>query len=1090
MTGYSDLLYIPVKYTGAGMKFQFLTSGYPLLKESVTSGGFTFDMYKGAAVLSSVQGDTIIPAVREGRRFDGTHNTTFTQRRIQVQLQDEPVGYANALVRTGKPTIYRDSIYTTYAPNTPYSGIYRSSLNFEKPACTNTQPGYKETDTLRDVGVDTPFAYGERSKNVINGVLGAGSTADWPRCSGMQTVEGRKFAVYITAEPRVYIFPVDKIDDALFDDDPTQNVDPADVRSVAIVLPTGAFIPTAKAATMYGASPGNWFANAPDFSWKMNHLGTKACCVYHEREAVTWDTGFISDPDTKIVAVHGNFANHGISSSDKTAYLGHTGTLNMFDATSGSVSEMYTYGRGIFELDINISYDTTTKAYSVDVTPHTIRAPRTSDRGTFMVDYAWQDMPDADVQRGDMMILDIERWYQPDESVAEPTPFIGIHMTTIARTPSIVTACNPTTGELTYIQPTLRVIDGVYDFVDGVLPDLVTTIDGFDFHLFQGTRPKLNISKWSEEFVTGDSATFFSLRRRRGISEEEITAIAGDCVLGVSLKTGALAIGLEAEQAITRTVSLATVNQPTATTDDPTPMDGYTADATMPYKVSHPGVAIYTQCVLREVLTPPGMDVDVVAALQTTANSDPRADYTDYTYMPANDLADWSGHGPLRDFQMYMNNLSYDFPARLPTDDPFAATNPLHTVTVAERNWWLAMCAYSSNLPLLLVSNPNFGWALYTSEAIHRAQNVNVTFFSHPNGSWAFYDSNRIYNKYGVPDVFPGYTAANRHDHTGKYSKCPYVGAYFDFNSSAVTVEEFDPPAYYQMRKHVADGGGPVATYVRTKAITRGFGYDNVFSYPDDVHPGAPPLYNLNPNPQAYGPDMDGFYSYPGIPFISDPITLYVDVDGTILTGHTTDSISYSLGLITNIWNAYDTLTPALGQVANFQHWVCDRIHLQKVNGRGVLVSADNTFQALYNEAADRLPPTGTGDALNQLTTALLKGTATLSANHSGVSADSDAGPSYTKNYLKLNINLSNAGTPVTHDYTVTDTTFKDYFLFGHRIGREAVDLISTLGTTFPNADTNLGGFPPGGGGSLLKYRMERTGMYPPTFSTCMLLDL
>lgn len=963
------------------MYFEFGSSGFPVLTWSGTQGGIGFTAYNGCVV-----GVTINSVTMETKAEINTGQRQLTQdlaskvgRLFQAQLNDEPSSYLGT-----------DTIYTTLAPINPYTGIYAGSVNWEAPQFTNTETSAEQSFSQRDAGFDVPFEYGQSDNKVQLAVLRGG--ADWPRATGIQTVTeptigSQKFAVYIDAFCKVYVFPLAGITE--WSPDFTQNIDAGLVKSAAIPLPLWAFAPPAKAMDQI-SDVNSWMANSPDIAWKISPGGTKACAVLHERELAVIDSAYLDDPLT-------HFRTTGDVSSLNP---GQTGTQQRFWQSAGisGVDNTYTFGRGVFEIGVKIVLTGPGLAdFTLSLAPNEIRAPRTSDRGTFLVDYAWQDIPSKGVLAGDMLLLDIERWYQPDAAIHDPSEALAGNWYLTG--PSATGFRNWELMDISMADWFDAVARGDFGFIfqspyGNPNPPVLA---------FQGAGAVAR-NKWSQPFVTGQALSFFSLRKRRGSDESEVTAIPGEALLGVDLRTASLVVAIEVEETVQRSVQLGTDhpdNMETTWAGRPVPVN-------MPHRISHPGVAIYTQAKLRTVLMPDTANEVTKSSLQAKAAMNPRSALAEtWAYMPANDLRDWSALSSLRDFQIGMHNedAGGTVPERLPHTAP---AHPLQAVGVKDRNWWIAgMCVNSCCLPLLCITKPNFGWAVYTSEIINRMQNVNTTFWTHPNGSWAFYDHNRVYNTYGVPDIFQTYTAENA-DSIRWRSPLPDIPPYgatqylvlgltlfevvgppddqvFHYGLDYVS-GPIEPAAYSQMRKFNYDSGGPVPTFMAT-------------AFPDSRAP-----------------------------------------------------------LAINVWNDYDTLTPAVSG-ALFKHQIFDSVHFEKAAADGSIATKDTSFLAMYNEAVGRL--VGATD-LTPITSEQLRAKFTTLAETS------------VRSHLALQVEW-----PAGNVFYGVEWSYKNTF--------GALDN--------PN--------PVYRGGFLLKPRFStapwctgpsggntRVVVMPPTFSTCLMLDL
>lgn len=943
----------PIPGVPSTLYFEFGTSGWPVVTKTTTELDLSFASYSGCVVgLDLRRGQHNNPTIRTGDRPEGAlASASAVDREFEVQLIDEPTGYTGA-VASGEKTFYPRAVFTSYAPFTPYTGIYVASYNKETPGAQDIESGSRMSFLNRDVGYDVLFAESSYGKEVRPAVLR--EDADWPRATGVQkVVGGGTYAVYIDAVGTVYAFPVGGVTPLTPSLD--QNVDPGLVKKVSIEFPDWAFIPAGKSIDL-SADPFDWYANSPDLKWQINHLGTKACCVLHEREAAAWDDAYLADPDT-----------HYRGGYDASSFLGGTGTTERFDGagTWPGLDTLYSYGRGVFEVDINIEKTGPGLGdFELTVKGRTVRNPRTSDKGTFVVGYAWQDLKKKNIKAGDMLFLDIERRYEPDKSVPDPSyPSAGNWRLSCTWTSAVRWRYDMT--------PVADPDDpGAYiAFASGVSLHSQEIKDDFnwapgpdDMYTFlrgptslagavlpAGWASSVDIDadsqRWSEPYVTGRGKSFFVLRT----TDHEILAAYGDSLLAVDLKTASFVLAIDAETTTPRLVSLV-AEAPTSTP----PYNKWPAAASMPHRISHPGVAVYVQAKLADVLIHPDVPGGAATVIRATTAANPRTDTRSWAYMPANDLSGWSGHAALRDFLMYvstLNNgfqtLSTEWPARLP------ANHPLRALSVQERNWWLAgMCEYAPNTLLLLVANPNFGWALYTSEAINRMQTAGTTFFTHPNGSWAYYDATRVYNQYGCPDIFKRPAVEDANDEWGQLD--------------------------------VFDRGGPVRHSVSLSVqFSEGFGV-GLLAFPgetglnynvgdplnidfltvDDVDsttfsvPAVSP-----PNPAAYE-QMCMLDRVGGgrAPTTTAPAISNVAVDNWSLVElphFGFGVLSYELHddgrgasvdmlnpFLVNIWNDYDTLTPALS--GRFTHCIFDKVHLVSTRSGKVFESA---FSDLYNSA-------------------------------------------------------------------------------------------------------------------------------------------
>jgi hypothetical protein len=156
------------------------------------------------------------------------------------------------------------------------------------------------------------------------------------------------------------------------------------------------------------------------------------------------------------------------------------------------------------------------------------------------------------------------------------------------------------------------------------------------------------------------------------------------------------------------------------------------------FTIAHPGIAIYTFNKLREVLCPSTMS-DANKTAVTAALSVPyatfKANRDANTYMPLNDVRDWSTLNALREY--IVNAYFYE-----------VTLSPV-TPSTADGNWF-GMHGYG-DIYLTYIVQPHFGWYMY-GDAIERMlrKTTASTLWAHPNGSWAYFDPTHIYNRNGI----------------------------------------------------------------------------------------------------------------------------------------------------------------------------------------------------------------------------------------------------------------------------------------------------------------------------------------------------
>lgn len=664
--------------------FEFFTSGNPVFTDMVTADGFEFDAYKIATVGVNLRlrDNAIVTEPSVTTRAPADENASSLVGRIsQVNLYDEPVGYPRLVANK-----YPRALYESWAPGHSHTGMMLSAANNDgdwQPgaifpvgiASFWRDRGSYTSHTLRDVGTDIPFEYGDGRAQVKIAYLQG--EADWPRANAMQTVTHstfgtRQFAVCVDAFNQVSVFPVSSIETV---NHLQQNVPEMVVKMVSGFLPAWVVQPTERFETFVPASGYvELLLNQPDLDWKFKADGTAAVAIVYERTTAVFDAAyFIANPGTL------NGATNPLERGGQTGLSSRIGG-NTLGVTPNAPT--YLYGTGIVRLNVAIALTgANPEDFTLDVTCDEIRRPTTSTFCSFMAGYAWQDIkaptwtesaPVYLARIGDLLALDIERWYEADPVAVDPSWAL-----------SMIPIAGP------------------------------------------------------HRFATGDVRSFFSLKAN-GV---EVKAFPGATLLACDLRTGSMVVGLRHDETITRTLNRSPSVDPGL---------GLPATLEQSYAITHPAAAVFTQCVLREVLFPDTIDTTNRAELQTQAESNPRtAASSGYTLLELNDLRDWTAPG-LTHLRNYICRDNFF--------NGGATTSPAYSdpILAATLNWWVhGMRPQSNNAFLTWLTNPSFGWAGYMHEITNRLMlSPHTTFFSHPNGTWAFFDQQHIYNKHGIPEVF------------------------------------------------------------------------------------------------------------------------------------------------------------------------------------------------------------------------------------------------------------------------------------------------------------------------------------------------
>lgn len=678
-----ELQYIAIN-VGGGAYFEFFTSGYPVFTQTITSadGLFTYEAYKAAVVGATMRlakdadgGDRIVLSPAASNR-SAVSGGSAVGRAFQGNLIDEPVGY----LQQQASGVYQRALYESWAPGHSFTALGMTAHNNDGDWQFAGQTFWRDRGSYssqiqRDVGFDIPFEYSDGRKQVTSGTLNDG-VVDWPRANGIQSVTSeefgtRVFALYMDAFNQLSAFPLSEIGD---ENGIEQNVPLDAVQRASGFLPAWVHQPEARfidtvAQAIVDDSNEAYFQ--PEIDWKFNHVGTKACAVVVERTEALYDSAY--------------FAAYPFNFNGTDPFAGGVAAIGLPSRVGASsfagVEQLYMYGSGLVRIDIKITLTgPDAKDFTLEVVGTELRRPTTATLCTFMAGYVWHDIkaPDWTIEvptylcrAGDLLTLDIERWYEPTPVVVDPT---------------------------------------------------------WDFH-------HLIESPMAGYLATGEVLSFFSLK----VDEVEVRTLPGATLLACDFKTASFVVGLRDHETVVHAVPISVSNPPIPETFD------------LDHVVTHPAAAVFTQGVLREVFFAEGEDETVRARLQAQAEADPRDDVAGFTFLPLNDLRDWSSSAELTILRD-LTTAGFGF-----SSITAGSRDDLSATTL---NWWVhGMRAQGTNAFLSALSNPSFGWALYMHEINNRLLvTPHTTFFTHPNGTWAFFDQQHLYNKHGIPDLYRTFT--------------------------------------------------------------------------------------------------------------------------------------------------------------------------------------------------------------------------------------------------------------------------------------------------------------------------------------------
>ena len=417
--------------------FEFAASGNPVIVQTGVADGFLVNTYRACMVGVDVriinERMRVKPTILKQRRSIYGQELSVIERPFQVQLINEPVAYPDAQFKYGRIRA-TNILFESFAPAHPWTGVTLRST--DAPFATfgiTTVAGPGSTFASRDHSFDVPWQHSSRG-SAIRSVYIRGA-ADWPRASGKQMVHdkdhgSREFGIYVDDFNQFAIFPIGAIEPPSFDPY-AQNVPETSIQRIAPVLPSWAYVPTAKAKDYWASNPNvyQWAVDQPETDWKFNHLGTKCAAIVFEREALVYDSTFWNtnaNPDQTFTSAKFDTLMSWMSSD--TNYI-------MGFAPNTYNNQRYFIAPGIIELTIDIKLTgPDLHQFTATISVAEIRRPSTSydsfdptkSRWALFVDYVHHNQEkktntNVTVKAGTLVALDVEYWMQSLGSVGELT---------------------------------------------------------------------------------------------------------------------------------------------------------------------------------------------------------------------------------------------------------------------------------------------------------------------------------------------------------------------------------------------------------------------------------------------------------------------------------------------------------------------------------------------------------------------------------------------------------------------------------------------------------------------------------------------
>lgn len=407
--------YIDIEMQG-GFYFEFQTSGNPPLTTIVNDPAqgplYTYNAITIATDVTTKEGAVnIAPYVRLNGR--SAYGNSLNNRSLQVQLIDESVKNPTQSKGLRTSQKHTKSLYESYAARHSHTGTgYRNTTLHYAPFQWVPETGNSLTHTERDVGYDEQWAFGDKKSPVITSTYYTHLSADWPRHAGYQTVVDEKwgtrtFGIMIDFSGRFHVFPVAAVR-PLTESTLYQSVEDKYTRDAYPAFPSWVWTSPYKAKDfIVGETVDNWLTAMPEYDWKFNLSGTKACAVVYAREEYNNDSTYWAsdpDPDTPWSDTKFNLLRD-TNLSFASAFRGYP------PGNSAYLPQRYFYAPGLVECAVEITLTgDALEDFEINLTTTEIRNPNQTDYFTLFAGYSWIDSSVVQTDADDLIVVDAEMY--------------------------------------------------------------------------------------------------------------------------------------------------------------------------------------------------------------------------------------------------------------------------------------------------------------------------------------------------------------------------------------------------------------------------------------------------------------------------------------------------------------------------------------------------------------------------------------------------------------------------------------------------------------------------------------------------------
>ena len=393
---------------GGGFTFEFAASGKPisLLPTGIPTFPNYYNTVNVATTVTALDGNIVTKPFIRGNKRD--NNASVVGYVPQVQMFNQSVRYRQLDSKLRAKYYYPDILYSSYSPPNSFSGAGKRDTFLRDGAFLFTLENILPIGSQsRDIFYDEVWTYTHKfQKPPTSGTLV--TSADWPREGGYQTVVdpefgSRDFAITVDAYGRFHVHPVSSIGPIAGTG--VQNVTEADIQHISPVTPAWMYIPTQMAKDAVAADTfDHWLMSQPDYDWKFNPTGTRACAVVLSRSPYTNDAAYwasLANPDTPWTQTKFDTTLRTmLNSGSASGFLESDGTF---------LPQHYFNGLGLVEATIKITLTgPLPNQYTTEITVAEVRNPNTSQYAALFAGYVWKDITAVGVSAGDLVCVDVE----------------------------------------------------------------------------------------------------------------------------------------------------------------------------------------------------------------------------------------------------------------------------------------------------------------------------------------------------------------------------------------------------------------------------------------------------------------------------------------------------------------------------------------------------------------------------------------------------------------------------------------------------------------------------------------------------------